>query len=258
MEMLDIRDIDFSKLEILNSIRTSESTLYYDDELFYKFYDNLLMASRKTRKLLLLNEGDVIPDVVIPNILIKNRRLNYGCAMNNIKNVSGLIKYKYSDEFIFLVNNVSCSLEKIHSYPRNIVVGDLHFNNILVDMKGKHYFVNFDSCMIDGIPQDRLPKNLMCYVYNRGNFKFKVSNETDKLCMFLSVLGALFGKNIDDLTMNEYDKRAEQLATLKNMRNYVMEIKNNSNIIPVLPYLHELISITDFPDSKIKIRNRYN
>lgn len=258
MEILDIRDIDFSKLIILNYIRSSESTLYCDDELFYKLYDNLLTASRKTKKLLLLNDGEIVPDAVIPNILIKNKCINYGCAMNNIKNSSGLIKYKNSDKFIFLVNNVSISLEKIHSDPRRIVVGDLHFNNILVDTNGKHYFVDFDSCMVDGIPQDRLPKNFMNYVYNRGNFKFKVGSDTDKLCMFLSVLGALFGKDIDDLTMNEYDERAEKLTTLRNMRNYVMEIKNNSNTIPEVPYLHELISINDFPGRKVKIRNNYN
>lgn len=252
MEKLDIRDIDFSKLEILNSVKSTESTLYFDDDLFYKFYDSLLVGARKTKKLILLNDGELVPEAVIPDILLKNKLLNLGCAMARIKNAHTLIKYRNSEMFILLIYAVSLSLKKIHSDPRNIAIGDLHFNNILIDKNLKHHFIDFDSCMIDGIPQDRLPNNFMEYVLNRGNFKFEVGRETDKFCMILSFLGALFRKNIDSLDMNEYDEKAEQLWTLKNMRNYVLEIKNNVKGIPDVPYLSEVISMSDFPECKVR------
>lgn len=255
MEILDIRDIDFSKLEMLD-IFSSESTLYFYDKLIYKLYDDLPLDTlkRKREKMYLLNQGENNFDAVIPSILIQNRDLMYGCAMEYIKNSKSLIKYKKSEMFILLLYAVSLSLKKIHSDPRNIVVGDLHFNNILIDEKWHHHFVDFDSVMIDGIKEDRLPRNLMDYVSNRGNFKYEVSPKTDKLCMFLSILNALFGKDIDSISMNEYDEKAETLYTLKNMRNLVLDVKNNSSGILEVPYLSELISIRDFPVTK-KIRS---
>lgn len=258
MEVLDIREMDFNKLKLFDDIISTESSLYFDDELFYKFFDSFNKAdvNNKRNKLLLLNDGDNSFDAVIPNILINNGNITCGCAMPNIKDAFPLFKYRNSGIFILLLYAVSLSLKKIHNDPRNIVVGDLHFNNILVDKNGKHYFIDFDSCKIGNISQDRLPTTLMEYVNNRGKFQFDVNVETDKLAMFLSTINALFGKKIDTLSIKEYDEKAEQLYTLKNMRNYFLEVKNNGTIICDVPYMSELISINDFPGSKIKIRTR--
>lgn len=253
MEILDIRDIDFSKLEMLD-VLSSEGTLYFDDELFYKLYDNLEDIDNKERKLLLLNEGINDFDAVIPHILIKNNLMMWGCGMDRVKDAISLVKYKKSDVFILLLYAVSLSLKKIHNDPRNIVVGDLHFNNILIDKNMKHYFIDFDSCMVDGIAQDRLPTSIMQYVSNRGDFKYKVGSNTDKLCMILSFINSLFGKDIDVLSMDEYDERAEQIYTLQNLREFIIAIKKNLYNIPSVPYLHEVISMRDFSGMK-KIRN---
>lgn len=256
MEILDIKNIDFNKLEFFSDVNSTESSLYFAEELFYKLYDGFLLPKTKEKKLLLLNDGEKIPGVVIPNILIKNDTLLCGCAMPYIKNAHSIIKYRQSIKFIMLLYAVSLSLKKIHNDPRNIVVGDLHFNNILIDNKSRHYFVDFDSCMIDDIPQDRLPKCFIEYVNNRGKFKFNVSSRTDKLCMFLSTINALFGKKIDDLSIKEYDIKAERISTLRNMRSYFLELKKNSTTIPDLPYLSDLISMNDFPGGKIKMRKK--
>ena len=196
MEVLDIRDIDFGKLEYLD-VFSSEGSLYYDDKLFYKMYDNLENIDNKEKKLLLLNDGINNFDAIVPHILIKNKLSTYGCAMDRVHEATSLIKYNKTDIFMLLLCGVSLSLEKIHGDPRKIVVGDLHFNNILIDNNRKHYFIDFDSCKIDGIAQDRLSTNLMQYVRNRGNFKFDVDSRSDKLCMVLSLINALFGKEID-------------------------------------------------------------
>lgn len=256
MEILDVRDIDFNNLELFNEVISTESSLYFDDKLFYKFFETFIKTNidNKKKKLLLLNDGDKLNNVVIPNILINNGNITCGCAMTNIKNTNSLYKYRDSEVFMLLLYTVSISLKKIHNDPRNIVVGDLHFNNILIDKNGQHYFIDFDSCMIDGIPQDRLPTCLIEYVNNRGGFKFNVGVDTDKLTMFLSTINALFGKRIDVLSINEYDEKAEQLYTLKNMRNYFLEVKNNNTFICDVPYMCELISLNDLCDSKIKIR----
>lgn len=256
MQIINKRDIDFNKLNKLNWSKSTESTLYYDEELFYKMFADLFLAIRKKKKLMLLNDGNVISDVVIPNILINDGLITSGCAMERIKGARSLYKYKNSDIFMMLVYLVSLSLKKIHNDPRNIVVGDLHFNNIIVDNKGQHHFIDFDSCMIDGIAADRLPKNLKYYVFDRGNFKFEVGKDTDRFCLFLSTLGAIFGKDIDYISEKEYDEKSEMIYTLKNMRSFFLEVKKNNKGIPDIPYLSELISINDFPGvKKMKVKS---
>lgn len=249
METLDIRDINFNKLEMLD-VLSSESLLYFDDKLLYKLYDNLIDVENKDRKLILLNSDSRELAAIIPHILIKNKLLTYGCAMKKIDDAAALVEYKKDDIFMLLLYEVSLSLKKIHDDPRKIVVGDLHFNNILIDKDERHHFIDFDSCKIDDIPQDRLPSNLMRYVRNRCNFDFVVCSDTDRLCMILSLINSIFGSNIDGLSMNEYDKKAEQIYTLKNMRELVFDIKNNSYGIPSVPYLHEIISTKDFLGKK--------
>lgn len=252
MEILDVRDIDFTKLEILD-VLSSEGSLYYDNKLFYKFYDGMININNKEKKLMLLDEGNNNFNAIVPYVLIKNRLLTYGCAMKYVKGANSLIKYKKNDNYMLLLYDVSSSLMRIHMDPRNIVVGDLHFNNILVDKNMKHYFVDFDSCMIDNIPQDRLPNNLLTYIGNRGNFDFDVNCDTDRLCMILSFIRSLFDMDIDSIDMDAYDKISEQISTLKNLREYVVGIKNNVIGIPSLPYLHEIISLKDISGiSKIR------
>lgn len=253
MKIIDVGEIDFYYLEMLD-VLSSEGTLYFDNKLFYKFYDNIKNIRNKERKLMLLNDGPSNLNAVIPHILIKNKHLIYGCAMKYIKDGISLIEYKKSDDYISLIYDASLSLKEIHNDPRNIAVGDLHFNNILVDKDKKHYFVDFDSCMIDGIPQDRLPRSLMTYIENGRGFCFEANDDTDRLCMILSLVRSLFDTDIDNVDMNIYDEKAEKINTLKNLREYVVGIRNNAYGIPSLPYLHEIISESDFSGVK-KIRN---
>jgi len=241
MENLDVRDIDFSKLEILD-VLSSEGTLYYDDKLFYKFYDQIINIKDKEQKLMLLNDNPHNLNAVIPHILIKNKNLTTGCAMNYIKDDYSLISYKKRDNYIPLLYEVSESLMEIHNDPRNIVVGDLHFNNILVDKDKKHYFIDFDSCMVGNIKEDRLPNSLLSYIKSLGGFDFDVNSNTDRFCMILSFINSMFDKFILGLSMYDYDEKAEQIYTLKNLRKYVIDIQKAINNIPYVPYLHEVIS----------------
>lgn len=253
MKILDVRDIDFNSLKMLD-ILSSEGSLYFDDDLFYKFYDNLTNFECKERKLIILNSCDNNFNAIIPHILIKNKLLTSGAAMKYVRDALSLIKYKNNDNYISLLYDVSMTLKKIHSDPRNIVVGDLHFNNILVDQNMKHYFIDFDSCRVSGIEEDRLPNSLLSYVKSRGNFDFDVNCNTDRFCMTLSFINSFFDKFIDMLSMYDYDEKAEQIHTLKNLREYVIEIRKAYDCIPYVPYLHEIISIEDLTNVKKLIK----
>lgn len=257
MELLNFDDINYDKLKKLNSNNTTESTLFYDDKVIYKIYKNFIESYRKKKKILLLNDGESISNVIIPDKLILDGIFTLGCGMKYIKNANTFRKYKNSISFILLLYLISLSLKKIHNDPRNIVIGDLHFDNIIIDGELNHYFIDIDSCMINGILPERISNIIMCYVQNRGNFSFDVSRETDKLSMFLAMIEAMFNKDIDRVSVYEYDKKIDEIYTLKNMREYFLKIKNTKGCIPDIPYLDELISINDFPIfTKIKTRNK--
>ena len=53
--------------------------------------------------------------------------------------------------------------------------------------------------------------------------------------------------------MYEYDKKAEQIKTLKNIRSLVLDMRKTKKI-PTVPYLDELI-ITSDTQSKIRKKN---
>lgn len=257
MELLNFNDINFNILKELDYKNATESTLYYNDKTIYKIYKNFIESYRKKNKILLLNDGERISNVIIPDKLILDGSFTLGCGMKYISDANTFGKYRNNNSFILLLYIISLSLKKIHTDPRNIVIGDLHFGNIIIDSNLNYYFIDMDSCMIDGLLPERLPNIIVSYAKNRGNFNFDISRETDKLCMFLSTIEAIFNKDIDKLSMYEYDKKAEEINTLKNMKRYFLEIKNATNYIPNIPYFDELISINDFPIfTKIKTRNR--
>lgn len=255
MHVLDINTLNFNKLNILNCNDATEGDLYYDKEVLYKMFINSINVQRKKRKLMALNDGFLIPNVVIPDTLLIDNYRTVGCGMPYIDNSISFRKYRNSNSFIMLLYLISLSLKNIHNDPRNILIGDLHFNNIIIDQNLNHYFIDMDSCMIDGIRSDRIPHLLTFYVNFRNNFKFDISRETDRLCMYLATIEAIFGYDIDGLSMYEYDEKAEQIYTLKNMRKFILQIKNNAAGIPNIPYLDELISIKDFPAFRVKSMN---
>ena len=66
----------------------------------------------------------------------------------------------------------------------------------------------------------------------------------------LCTLHTIFGVEIDNVSMYDYDFISERVDTLRNMREFVIEIKKRNNFIPEVPYMDEVIKIY----SKKKIR----
>ena len=259
MNFIQGNQIDFNSLSRFNCGYNTEAILYRDDNNFYKFYRNIHSekVKRKFFKLLILNDGVPLKNVIVPDTLIVNKELLLGCRMDYIEYSLPLFRFtSVSDsvnKFLNMIYDVSFTLREIHVDSRNIVVGDLNFNNIIFDSDFNHYFVDFDGSMVDGIGADRIPSMFHLYLKNHGIYKYDINRDTDKLCMMLNTLYMIFSKRIDLVTMDEYDEKAERLETLRNMREFVLKIKRCNNRIPVVPYLDELISSNDFATrNKIK------
>lgn len=259
MDFIGKRDINLNDLEKIKCESSSEAFLYRDGNLLYKMYKNAQSkkVQRKIFKLLILNDGDKIENTIIPDGLVLDSSFLLGSRMIFINSASSV--YRFTDyeksvrKYLNLINNISQTLKTIHSDPRNIIVGDLNFNNILFDKNMNHYFIDFDSCMVDGIAADRIPMILKNYAKKRGDYKFEINTDTDKLSLMLNTLYVIFGRHIDLVSMREYDEKAERLTTLRNAREFVELIKKDNQSIPEVPYIDELIHKEDI---KVLARRR--
>lgn len=256
MEILQKKDINFNNLFWYECPANSESNLFYDDDYMYKMFkeENRAYLIRKKLKLEMLSDGGPMDNAVLANAMIMEYRMLSGYRMDKI--VDGLpifefcTKSKNINDFLRLMYNVSLSLRNIHDDPRNIVIGDVSISNILFDKDMKHYFVDFDSVMVDKLPADRVPFALERYAKKCGLERYDINRSTDRLCLMLAFFFVVFRRSIEKVSMMEYDEAAEKVETLRNMREIVVEIKKYRTFLPDLPYLDEMVSSDVFQNKK--------
>ena len=254
MRKIYLEDIDFDTLEKISGASHKESTLFYDKNTIYKLFDDLSDSERRRKetKVELLGDGTQLPLTVMPKDKIVYGFLNdrfEGYSMDYISDSTTLLKAFTRNKkiylFIYLINNISKAIEKIHKDPRNIVISDLHAKNFILDKNFNPYIVDIESAKIDGIKNDTISLSLHNYLSNRNLYtNIETTPNTDRLCLLMMSLNIIFGKDIDKISQYEYEEKAEQLATLRNMKELVLEIKKSSNI-PEVPYIHESIQYSD-------------
>lgn len=259
MKRIDLGDINFGKLKKIDCECHLEAILYNDNNKAYKIYYKFpkYKLERKERKIELLHNGVILPHVVMPIDKLSQGQKFKGYTMKYISDSIPLynIKERSCDykRLFQVLTIISKTLRTIHRDPRNILVGDLNSHNIILDRSFNPYFIDFDSCKIDGLDNETIPAILGAYIENRNIQTFKTNKNSDKLSLLLLTLDTIFEKDIDDIRMYEYDKKAEQIKTLKNIRSLVLDMRKTKKI-PTVPYLDELI-ITSDTQSKIRKKN---
>lgn len=253
MKKIYFEDIDLDKLHTIEGTTHKESTIFYDETTIYKIFDDLYGQERKNKqtKVELLGDGLSLPNTVMPREEIVYEFLNNrfeGYTMDYIKHSKTLYKTfldgKNIDKLVTILNTISKSLEIIHKDPRNIILSDVHVENIIIDKQFNPYIIDIDSCKIDGLKNDSIPMTLKHYLQNRHLFRSMEETETtkntDKLCFLMMIIGLIFNKQIDRISIYEYDEKMEDINILKNMREIILEIRK-SKTIPEVPYFHEII-----------------
>lgn len=263
MKKINLANIDLTKLPQLNDSPHLESDLYHNDEIVYKIFKNFdeYKINKKQRKIELLRDGNSLPNVLMP---IDNLYFNdtfFGYTMKYIMDSITLFNFNARSKdikiFLQILTTISKSLKEMHQDPRDIIIGDLNFDNIILDKNYNPYFCDIDSCKINGLLNETNPAIVVSYLKNRRISNIDTNRNKDRLSLLLSTLYMIFKKHIDELSIYEFDKKAEHLETLRNIRNLILEIKKYQNI-PEVPYIHELISPSDIETKKetIKINPR--
>lgn len=271
MEKIYLDDINLRRLRKVTGVDHRESTLFHNKTTIYKIYDDLdeYKLGRKQRKIELLGDGESLPITMMPKSKIFSRipiemfsrtpiEIFEGVGMDYISSQTLYKKFRRNKDTVLLfgiLDTVSRSVMQIHQDPRNIVISDLHAQNIIVDRDYNPYIVDIDSCKIDGIKNDTAPVGLKNYLSKRGLYislsELETTSNTDRFCLLIMALDMLFHKNFDKISLYEYDEKSEEIETLKNMRELVVELQTSS-IMPELPYFHELIKSSDTYSRRLK------
>ena len=263
MEKIYLDNINLNRLRKVTGADHSESILFHDKTTIYKIYIILdeNKRKRKQQKIELLGDGEPLPITIMPRTeLFRSPQIEMfeGIGMEYIKSKTLYKKLRKTKDIALvlrIIDIVSRSVMKIHQDPRNIAIGDLHVQNIIIDKYYNPYIVDIDSCKIDGIKNDTAPIGLKNYLLNRGLYTslddLEINPNTDRLCLLIMVLGMLFDKSLDRIPLYEYDKKSEKIETLKHMRELIVELQKSSSI-PELPYFHELIQSSDMYTKRLK------
>lgn len=252
MEYISSKDIHLKKATRITS-KTLESNIYAFDNKAYKmykklkFYPRIMYLYQKEAKALIISESTA-SQIVKPDAIIYGRRVIDGIRMDYVENTRTLYEFSrvYNDlaKYLIVGNNASLGLKEIHRDPRNIVVSDLNFFNILFDENLETYYVDADSYEVDGYPSTTNSQGFDEYCRVRG-IKEDTSQKSDRFLFMFEFLSNIFGTNIENIPTYRYDELAEQVASLKNMREYFRIIKKSKKI-PNIPYVCDLIDKSDF------------
>lgn len=246
MEKIYLRDIDFGNLTKIMRIENN-SELHYDklNRNFYKMYN---YPDKKRNKIFEeLSNLDEIENVIIPHTVILHSKLKKkkieGCISTYIPNTMKMFDYfdvfpSKKEDFYKIMNESSKTLQNIHS--KDIVLGDVSFNNILFDMENNHYYCDLDSIVVD--QNDCNIAGLIGWYYRYKNLDdIKINDNFDRFSFFLHFSSMIFGTKLNQLTEYKIDEEIEKFPFIYDMKDLLFFIKNRDQRIPKVPYLHEII-----------------
>lgn len=259
MGKIELNSIDFSKLHKIDSQYHAESELFHDYKIAYKIFKGLseYKLKKKQRKIELLADGPSLASTVMPIDEIFDKMSFSGSTMKYIDESISLFDFNKRSRDIHLFFQIlmilSKSVQEIHQDPRDIIIGDLNFDNVIIDKNFNPYIIDIDSCQIDGLINETFPAILQLYYHIRGIKIMETTRNNDRLSLILCTLYVIFKKDIDSISVYDFDEKAERIQTLRNMRGFILETKKFQGI-PEVPYIHELIAPGDIEIKKSNVK----
>lgn len=245
MEKIDINNLD--KKFLINTRRDTD--FYVLDNDFFKAFNDLDDSESQLleEKVVTLNKLN-IKNVLLPKKIVVSGSNCVGYSTSYIDNSKSLAKkfgsnYINTYEYFIIINEISKTLRKIHE--KGVIYQDLHFENIILDKNFNHYFCDIDGVDYLDFPSENVSDNLYRFICEYKNFDLKVDQNTDRLSMLISFMNVLVGKTFYRLTKQELNSLFENLNTLSNLEELIFTLKNKGSDIPFVPYLDDVIDLSD-------------
>lgn len=242
MKIVKYKNIKFKKLKEIKNENVNKIYIEKGNKNIYKIFEKESKADLKLKeeKLKLFEEVN-IDQILTPHTLIKKKNLLKGDITDYIKDnipLADIIQFNPNivKEILLEVSKV---LEEIHNNKRKILIGDLHFYNIILDKYLNFYFIDIDSYGIGGIKPDN-NSALIDFYFKEKNEVIKYNQNLDRLSFMLSLFNNITGKNVLNLNEKSYEVYTKKYEFLNDLRDLCIRLKESEEIIEV-PYLHELI-----------------
>lgn len=249
MNNIKISDINFDSLEKINNAGT-KSTIYKYENKCLKILDGLYPTEKLILHYKFLDlEGINIDGVLMPEELIIDNGILCGYTMNYFNNTKSLnsyfldCKYINSNDVFKITRKVCKILKSIHD--KEIIYQDLSFDNILINNEGKIMFCDIDECNYKNYNApfvSLLLKRLICGYRNEN---INISKNSDRVSIFISLFYSIYLKEIQFLTVDEYNLLSNDVNLLKSMKKYIDILLDKENEVPDIPYVDELLTIND-------------
>lgn len=247
MDKIKKSDIDFSKTKLDTSIGFWANSLYidYDNNKFYKMFsfmsderrhkiEDKLEAFSELDKEYVSNPIELIYDDNGKLMGYSQRLINGKTLFKTISDINILKKMK-------ILLETSKNLEDLHK--NNVVVCDMHFDNIMVNEYGKPFFIDIDSFQINGI-EPFCTSSILSSYYDKKGKKVDKSVNSDIIGFYLCFFERLFKREIYSVKLESYNNYMDD-ENLKKLYPIFFELNKRSNKIPEVPYLHKVLKNYD-------------
>lgn len=255
MQVTSLKNINLKKLIRINAKIASNSTTLTDHKKlkFYKLFNERIVLDYKAEKILdakaekmiLFEELHNIDFVSRAEALIEDDNFTIGYYTNFI---NGTLLYDLHNldfkYLLLLLLKVSKHLEILHKQKGNPIIGDFHFQNILIDDKGDDYFTDYDSYGINGINADGISNALYNYC-KYMNYKINKNQEYDRLQFMLAFFDLIFQMNVLAIEYPEFKEYMKKYPILEKLEEVYLELNSSYHSLPDMYYLHELIKEED-------------
>lgn len=248
-----MKDISISQINLSQKehFYTGESCeIYRDNSYIYKIFDDathpFIIDKIARQKALEKYDRCLDSHFILPKKFILDKDgIHTGYIKKNYRRTTTL--YDYGENVIadirllnYVMLQLSSLLRKLHYY--NIVLGDFHFNNVLINRKNKLYLIDFDNIKIDELESFTISRVLSIFL-KTFNIKYEdvvISKDTDNLSCLLSLLNLYFGDeflSFDNENVFYVIKRIPILQEIIGILEEIIKYKSISNV----PYVDELL-----------------
>ncbi len=245
MKKIDITSINFDKVIKINDDISSESAIYHDNKMVYKIYRNFSIRELIEREIHVEETSKVTNlKVAVPLAKLYDHGLFCGCAMEYKRGIT-LREYEKAhskEELKDKLIDVSLELEEIHRNRKKIVLGDVNYNNVMIDEENNDFsFIDFDGVGIKRLEPMTLSAPLFEYLENRG-IDYQGKQNYDRLAYLLAFYQSVFHKNIDDVSEDEFEMKTDELPFLNRSRYDFKVLKKKNKTVKGMPYFHDIFS----------------
>lgn len=258
--------LDYDKIvkekRILN-IDGLESKILCDQKYAYKLFYTLKrrVLNNKFYKVNILSSLTNFTEGVQPidNIMDNNCLFRgYSCEKIEGITLADLFLKRGLYDFIIGLIDSSQKLHAIHERPENIILSDVHPRNIMLrlDVENQYtnsIFLDLDNAKIDGLKNNYYSAALYNF-YRPRIKKMVISKNSDRLTELLYLLNYIFDEpeSLYQIDMYTFDKKAEEINCLLNIRNLFRTLIDNIQTIPKIPYIYEIMNTEEIKSLKLE------